>query len=176
LGVTVSVLEHPSMLRFSLACLLLAAAAAPALADVKAIGRYKDWRVFTEGEGSKMVCFAAVEASDKAPKSVTHGDVNFYVATWKSGSAANQPSLKVGYQLRTDLAPQAIIGRERFQMYVSGPEAFFPDDREKTLIAALKKGSELRVEAASVKDARTAYHFSLKGSTEAIDKARALCR
>ena len=29
------------------------------------------------------------------------------------GSAANQPSLKVGYALRTDLAPEAIIGRER---------------------------------------------------------------
>jgi hypothetical protein len=40
----------------------------------------------------------------------------------------------------------------------------------------LKKGQELRVEAASVKDARTAYHFSLKGSRDAIDKARALCR
>lgn len=167
------------MRRFSLACLLLAAAAvaAPAAsAQTKAVGRYKDWRVFTETVGRDTVCFAAVEASDKAPKSVSHGDVNFYVATWKSGSGLNQPSLKVGYQLRTDLAPQAIIGRERFQMYVSGPEAFFPDDREKSLLAAIKKGSELRIEAASVKDARTAYHFSLKGSTEAIDKARALCR
>ena len=61
-------------------------------------------------------------------------------------------------------------------MYVAGPEAFVDDDKENALIAALKKGSELRVEAASVKDARTAYHFSLKGSREAIDKARSLCR
>jgi invasion protein IalB len=145
-------------------------------AQAKAVGRYKDWRVFTEAVGRDTVCFAAVEASDKAPKSVNHGEVNFYVATWKSGSASNQPSLKVGYQLRADLAPQAIVGRERFPMYVSGPEAFVSDDKEKSLLAALKKGSELRIEAASVKDARTAYHFSLKGSTEAIDKARSLCR
>jgi hypothetical protein len=61
-------------------------------------------------------------------------------------------------------------------MYVSGPEAFVPDNRERALIDALQKGSELRVEAASVKDKRTAYHFSLKGSREAIDKARSLCR
>lgn len=145
-------------------------------AQAKAIGRYKDWRVFTEGEGKGMICFAAVEPTDKAPKSVDHGDVNFYVATWKSGSASNQPSLKVGYKLRTDLAPEAIIGRDRFPMYVSGQEAFFTDDRERGLIAALQKGSELRIEAASVKDARTAYHFSLKGSREAIDKAKSLCR
>jgi hypothetical protein len=155
---------------------LVVAAAPASFAQPKAVGRYKDWRVFTEAVGKDTVCFAAVEASDKAPKNVDHGDVNFYVATWKSGSASNQPSLKVGYQLRADLAPQAIVGRERFPMYVSGPEAFVSDDKEKSLLAALKKGSELRIEAASVKDARTAYHFSLKGSTEAIDKARSLCR
>jgi invasion protein IalB len=157
--------------------LILAVAAAPsAAAQAKAIGRYKDWRVFTENVGKDLVCFAAVEPLDKAPKNVEHGEVNFYVATWKSGSASNQPSLKVGYTLRKDLAPEAIIGRERFKMYVSGPEAFVADDRERALIDALQKGSELRIEAASVKDKRTAYHFSLKGSREAIDKARSLCR
>jgi invasion protein IalB len=155
----------------------LAVAIAPsASAQAKAIGRYKDWRVFTENVGKDLVCFAAVEPSDKAPKSVEHGEVNFYVATWKSGSASNQPSLKVGYSLRKDLAPEAIIGRDRFKMYASGPEAFVADDKERALIDALQKGSELRIEAASVKDARTAYHFSLKGSREAIDKARSLCR
>jgi hypothetical protein len=150
-------------------------AAAPADAEVRAIGRYKDWRVYTEAVGRDTVCFAAVEAYDKAPKNVDHGEVTFYVATWKSGSARNQPSLKVGYALRTDIAPVAVIGRERFPMFASGSEAFFERD-EAALLAAVKKGSELRIEAASTKDARTAYHFSLKGSTEAIDKARSLCR
>jgi invasion protein IalB len=161
-----------------LAALMIAAAtlAPAASADTKAIGRYKDWRVYTEGEGRNMICFAAVEPSDKAPKNVEHGEVTFYVASWKSGASANQPSLKVGYTLRKDLAPEAIIGRERFSMYAVGPEAFASDNKDSALVAALKKGSELRVEAASVKDARTAYHFSLKGSTEAIDKARSLCR
>jgi hypothetical protein len=166
-------------MRLCAALLVMAAmvvAAPVASAQAKAIGRYKDWRVFTENVGKDLVCFAAVEPSDKAPKGVDHGEVNFYVATWKSGAGANQPSLKVGYTLRKDIVPEAIIGRDRFKMYASGPEAFFSDDKEKSLIAALKKGSELRIEAASVKDARTAYHFSLKGSTEAIDKARALCR
>lgn len=149
---------------------------APALADTRAIGRYNDWRVYTEGEGRDMICFAAVEPLDMAPKSVDHGEVLFYVAAWRNGAADNQPSLRVGYALRADIAPQAVIGRERFAMYAAGPEAFLPDAQEKPLLNALKKGQELRIEAASVKDGRTAYHFSLKGSREAIDKARALCR
>jgi len=160
---------------FPLVAVMLAVAPA-ALAQSKAIGRYNDWRVYTEGEGRNMVCFAAVEASDMAPKAADHGEVTFYVAAFKSGAATSQPSLRVGYKLRADLAPQAIVGRDRFPMYAAGDEAFFPDDREKPLIEALKKGQELRVEAASVKDARTAYHFSLKGSRDAIDKARSLCK
>lgn len=157
-------------------CAIIAAPVLTASAQSTAIGRFKDWRVFTEKAGSDLICFAAVEPLDSAPKGVDHGDVNFYVATWKSGKALNQPSLKVGYTLRTDLAPQAIIGREKFPMYASGPEAFFPDGQEKGFIASLQKGQELRIEAASVKDKRTAYHFSLKGSREAIDKAKALCK
>jgi len=155
---------------------VMLAVAPAAMAQSKAIGRYNDWRVYTEGEGRSMVCFAAVEPSDMAPKSANHGEVTFYVAAFKSGAATSQPSLRVGYTLRTDLAPQAVIGRDKFPMFASGQEAFFPDDREKPLLEALKKGQELRVEAASVKDARTAYHFSLKGSRDAIDKAKALCK
>ena len=93
----------------------LALALAPvSAAQSKAIGRFNDWRVYTEGEGRSMICFATVEASDKAPKSTDHGEVVFYVTAWKSGAASNQPSLRVGYTLRSDIAPAAVVGRERF--------------------------------------------------------------
>ena len=170
------------MARAASICLRLApllaglALSTSASAQVNAIGRYKEWRVYTEGAGKGLICFAATSADDAAPRTIDHGDVNFYVATWKSGAASNQPSLKVGYDLRTDLAPQAIVGRARFRMYASGAEAFFPDDQEKLLLAAVKKGSDLRIEAVSTKSTRTAYHFSLKGASEAMDKARVLCR
>jgi len=99
---------------------VLLALAPDAIAQSKAIGRYNDWRVYTEGEGRNMVCFAAVEASDMAPKAADHGEVTFYVAAFKSGAATSQPSLRVGYTLRKDLAPAAIIGRDRFPMYAAG--------------------------------------------------------
>jgi hypothetical protein len=159
-----------------LAAAVIVPAAGAAYADVKAVGRYKDWTVYTETVGRDTICYAAVTPNDKAPKNGDHGEVTFYVASWKSGSAANQPSLKVGYDLRSDIAPVAVVGSDRFGMYVSGKEAFVPDDRERSLIDAVKKGTELRIEAASKKEARTAYHFSLKGSSDAIDKARSLCR
>src|ERR1700749_4012245 len=126
------------MARARVVCLSLAVllgAVPVASAQVNPIGLFKEWRVYPEGSGKTLICYAATTADDAAPRSIDHGDVNFYVATWKSGSASNQPSLKVGYDLRSDLAPQAIIGRTRFKMYASGPEAFFPDDQEKSLLA-----------------------------------------
>ncbi|RYG33318.1 MAG: hypothetical protein EON93_09820 [Burkholderiales bacterium] len=110
-----------------MAAILVAAPAAlapAAVAQSKAIGRYNDWRVFTEGEGRNMVCFAAVEPNDIAPKSVTHGEVTFYVAAFKSGAATSQPSLRVGYTLRADLAPQAILLNEAVNKLRNGKPVY----------------------------------------------------
>lgn len=146
-----------------------------AVGEVEAIGRYRDWRVYTERVDGDLVCFAATPAEDMAPKSLDHGEVNFIVANWRSGAGRNQPSLEVGYDLRPDIAARAIVGRERYPMYVSGNEAFARDEHESDLVRALKRGSELRVEAAE-QGTRTAYYFSLLGSTDAIERAQALCR
>lgn len=155
--------------------LIVAPGVGAAFGQVEAVGRYRDWRVYTERVDGDLVCFAATPAEDMAPKSLEHGEVNFFVSNWRSGAGRNQPSLTVGYALRPDIAARAIIGRERYPMYVAGNEAFARDEDEAGLVLALKKGSELRVEAAE-EGMRTAYYFSLSGSSDAIEKAQSLCR
>ncbi len=159
---------------------LLAAAAllaAPlALADPAAVGRYKDWSVFTDTTGGETICYAATPATDKAPKNADHGDVWYYVTSWKSGRARNQPSLKVGFNLREDMAPKAQVGRSSWTLFAVGREAFADDSDDARIVSALKKGSELRVQAVSARNTQVAYHFSLSGSAAAIDKAAATCR
>jgi hypothetical protein len=145
-------------------------------AQVKVLGSYKDWQVYTQKVDGDTVCFAATPAFDKAPKDVRHGDIHFFVANWKSGVRAGQPSLKVGYELRSDLPPKAIIGRQNWRMYTSANEAFVEDKDDRALVKALQKGSQLRVEAVSSRSTRTAYHFSLKGSSAAIDRAAKACK
>lgn len=151
--------------------------AAPlASADPVAIGRYKDWSVFTDTAGGETICYAATPATDKAPKAADHGEVWFYVTNWKSGRARNQPSLKVGYTLREDMAPKVQVGRSSWKMFSVEREAFADDSDDPRIVSALKKGSELRVQAVSARNTQVAYHFSLSGSAAAIDKAAATCR
>ena len=151
-------------------------AIAAAHAAPSAIGRYKDWTVYTETINGETLCYAATEATDKAPRSADHGDVWFFVSNWKSGKARSQPSLKVGYELRDDLPGRVSVGRSGWTMYGVGREAFAQDRDDSNIVSALRKGSELRVEAISARDTKVSYHFSLSGSAAAIDKASSLCR
>lgn len=155
---------------------LALALAGEALAAPTAIANYKDWAVFSMEVDGDRVCYAATEATDKAPAAAEHGDVWFYVTSWKSGRVKAQPSLKVGFELRPDLAPSARIGRSSWALFSAGNEAFAHDQDDPRLVRALERGSELRVEAVSTRDTAVAYHFSLAGSSNAIDRAAAACR
>ena len=152
------------------------AMAGEAIAAPTAVARIKDWVVFTDKIDGDTVCYAATEATDKAPSSADHGDVWFYVTNWKSGRARAQPSLKVGYDLRKDLAPSAQIGRSRWTLFAAANEAFARDEDDPRIVRGLKRGSELRVDAVSARDTQEAYHFSLAGSSNAIDRAASACR
>ncbi len=152
------------------------AVAGTAVAAPTAIGRFRDWTVYTEDINGERLCFAATEATDKAPSSADHGEVWFYVTSWRSGAARNQPSLRVGYELRADLPSEARVGRATWPLFNQDREAFARDDDDPALVRALKRGSELRIEAVSARNTPVAYHFSLSGSSDAIDRAAAACR
>lgn len=154
----------------------LSATAAPAIADPQAVARYRDWQVFIQDLGGDRMCIAATEATDLAPRDADHGAVWFYVTSWRSGRARNQPSLRVGYDLREDLPSTARVGRSAWSLFNVGQESFADDGDDPQIVRAIERGSELRVEGVSARGTSVAYHFSLSGSADAIGKARQECR
>lgn len=168
--------RYMKRLLISLSLALGFASVAIAEASPSVVRKYTDWVVFTEDVGGETLCYAATQATDKAPKSADHGDVWFYVSNWRSGKARNQPSLKVGYELRGDLPGKARVGRSNYSLFGVGQEAFTQDNDDRALVGQLKRGSELRVEATSARNTRVTYHFSLSGSSAAIDRASSICR
>jgi hypothetical protein len=159
--------------------LLSIVAAAPARAapgEPVALARFSDWSVFTDTANGERICYATTQAHDKAPRTADHGDVWFYVTSWASGRARNQPSLKVGYELRPEMPSRARVGRSAWSMFNVGSEAFADDEDDPKLVRAIERGLELRVEAVSERGTAVAYHFSLKGSADAISRAERACR
>ena len=150
--------------------------AAPALAAPKSEGKFNDWTVYTTTDGSERICYVLTEARSKVPGNVTHGDVYFMVANWKSGAASEQPSLITGYPLKPNSPPRARVGSTRITMYTSDNEAFVEaSSDEKQLVRQMRKGSTLQVNAVSQRGTATSYEFSLKGVTAALRKAKSLC-
>jgi hypothetical protein len=103
--------------------------------------------------------------------------VYFFVSTWASGAAREQPSFLVGYELRADNPPRASVGSDRIGMYVSEREGFVEEPRDEArLVDAMRRGATMRVEAVSARGTNTAYTFSLSGVTAALRQASELCR
>ena len=148
---------------------------APALAQT-AGGTYTDWQVFTREAGPDTICYAITPASESAPSNVRHGEVYFLVASWESGAATEQPSLSVGYDLKTDSPPTARVGSTRVDMYASENEGFVESaSDERRLVQQMRRGSTLRVDAVSQRGTATSYEFSLSGVTAALRRVRELC-
>lgn len=139
------------------------------------------WESFTrEGPGGR-ICFAATEPVSKLPNGYAHGAVFFMVAEAKNRSMLDQPSLSVGYPLKADTPPAGFVlsssGRSpQTRFYVDGKEAFLDGaDQERAIIAAMRSGRDLQIEAVGADDVRTTYQFSLSGFTAALDAAKRNC-
>ena len=161
----------------TLAALALAAVtAAPALAEPTLSSTHGDWSVYTRGEGKAKQCFALTRPQTKAPASVNHGDIYFLVGNWASGAATEQPSLMTGYTLKPARAPKARVGRHVTTFYGADNEAFVADSAdERALVAKMRAGSTMTVEATSARGTDVSYSFSLKGVTAALRDAKRLC-
>ena len=164
-------------MRATLISIFLFGLAAPAGAqEAEFQGNFTDWTVHTRGAGDELVCYVLTEPADSAPRNVDHGENFFLIATWRSGAATEQPNFAGGYALREDSPPRARVGSDRFDFFVAGEEAFIHDaDEERRLVAAMRKGSLLRLEAVSDRGTATTYEFSLSGVTAALRRAAELC-
>ena len=139
-------------------------------------GTHGDWRVYTRGSGKAKTCFALATPDTKAPSSVKHGDIYFMVANWASGAANEQPSLMTGFPLKTARSPKARVGSTEVVMYGADNEAFVAEGREeRNLVAKMRAGSSMTVEAVSARGTEVSYAFSLKGVTAALRQAKSLC-
>jgi hypothetical protein len=158
------------------AAFLLSATTAAA-SDPTLVASFKSWDVFTRQVDSDVICYAVTDAQDKAPKSVNHGEIFFMVATWKSGAAQNQPSFRAGYNIKDAPAPAVRVGSESWKMYADQDEAFIEAAKdEQALIAAMRRGSDMRVTATSSRGTQTSYVFSLQGVSAALDRVREACK
>jgi invasion protein IalB len=89
----------------------------------------------------------------------------------------NEISAIVGYPLRASSDATAEVGSTKFAMYTQNDGAWIKNVAEEArLIDAMRKGAELTIKGTSSRGTQSTDIYSLKGLTQAMDRADQECK
>lgn len=141
------------------------------------LGSYRDWDalVMTRENGEK-ICYMISIPKTKQPTSVTHGDVYITITHRPRRKVKNEVNLVVAYDFKTGSEVKGTIGASGFTMFTEGKGAWnYDQDDDTKMVAAMKRGSTLAINAISARGTKTSYRFSLSGFTAAYNSITAEC-
>ena len=150
---------------------LLLAAASPAFAQVaKKLNQHGDWGTYTYQATAGRVCYVLSVPNDKKPTGLDHGEMYFLVSQRPGQSVTYEPQFTAGYALKEGSKVSVAIGDKKFSMFTKGKSAWVENAAEEPqMIAAMKSGDDMQVQARSGRGTKTSYSFSLKGISAALD-------
>ena len=145
---------------------ILAGTGVPA-ASPTSLGQFGAWNAAPYAKGDLARCFIMSKPSAEEPSSLRHGEVFFFVQT--SGSGSNtESSFQTGYDFAKNSVVTVTIGDDSFRMLTEGNNAWLERlEREPALLAAMRAGDDMVLEARSARGNATSYTFSLAGVTAA---------
>ena len=173
--------------------IILAAALAPDLAPVgngggralaqadqpTLLGQYGDLGAYTASPGGKKVCFALAKpkSSTTNPAGRNRDPAYIFIATRPEEKVRNEVSVIIGYPFRANSDATAEVGSTRFAMYTEKDGAWIKNiEEEARLIDAMRKGADLTVRGTSSRGTQSTDQYSLKGVSQALDRAAQECR
>ena len=151
-------------------------------AQATLLGQYGDWGAYTASPGGRKVCFALSKPTsqqDNPPNRRTATNaVYLFVSTRPDEKVANEISILVtGYAFKANTEATMTIGGGGFPMYTQNDGAWVKNAAEEArLIEAMRKSADAVVKAQTSKGTATTDTFSLKGISQALDRAAQECK
>lgn len=156
----------------TLAILLAGASLASAQSPTR-IQQFNAWGAYSYKAQNGTLCYVLAVPSDKQPTTVDHGDVFFIVSQRPGQNISYEPQVMMGYNLQADSKVTATIDGRAFTMFTKDKSAWVENAAEEpAMIAAMKGGRSLTVQATSGRGTKTNYTYSLSGITAALDQIR----
>ncbi|KQZ29535.1 hypothetical protein ASD50_01925 [Mesorhizobium sp. Root552] len=154
----------------TISSLVLIAAATPALAQqATKIGQHNAWGTYSYQAANGKVCYVLTVPTDKQPPTLDHGDMFFFVSQRPGQQVSYEPQFIAGYNFQENSKVTVSVGDKSFTMFTRGKSAWVENAAEEpVLIAAMKGGSDMKVQAKSGRGNATNYVFSLKGISAAL--------
>ncbi|MGD9913372.1 MAG: invasion associated locus B family protein [Rhizobiaceae bacterium] len=158
---------------FSIAAIAALAFAAPALAQATKMGQHNAWGTYSYTQNNAKVCYVLTVPTDKQPPTLDHGDMFFFVSQKPGQNVSFEPQFIAGYNFKEGSKVQVTVAGKSFSMFTRGKSAWMENAAEEPLlIAAMKQGADMKVDATSGRGNPTKYAFSLKGISAALDSIK----
>jgi len=143
------------------------------------LGQYADWGAYTATPSGKKVCFvlAKPKSSKTEPAGRPRSQAYVFISTRPAENVRNEVSVMIGYPFKASSDATAEIGAARFEMYTQNDGAWIKNVTEEArMVEAMRKGSELVIKGTSGRGTASTDQFSLKGLTEALNRADQECK
>jgi invasion protein IalB len=143
------------------------------------LGTYGDWGAYTAMPGGKKVCFALAKpkTSKTEPAGRKRDPAYIFISTRPAENVKNEVSLIIGYPFKASSDATAEIGSTKFAMYTQNDGAWIKNVAEEArMLDAMRKGSDLTVKGTSGRGTSSTDQFSLKGLSQALDRAEQECK
>jgi invasion protein IalB len=148
-------------------------------AQPKLLGQYGLWGAYTATPGGKKVCFvlAKPSASETNPPNRPRNPVYMFISTRPAEKVTNEVSLVIGYPFKPGTEASAQIGGTSFALYTQQDGAWIKNANEEAkMVDAMRGGDNAVIKGVSANGTQSTDTFSLKGVSQALDRATQECK
>ncbi|PDS62001.1 hypothetical protein CO653_30470 [Rhizobium anhuiense] len=143
----------------------------PAHAAPIKLGASGDWGIYAFDRGGKKTCYVLSAPKDAKPAGVDHGK-NYFLIAPAENADRREPEAIMGYPLKAGSMARVTVGTKSFPMFTRDNTAWLNDtNRTPELMAALRAGASMVLEAISARGTHTSYTYSLDGITAALEQS-----
>jgi hypothetical protein len=155
------------------------AAAVAGGAQPKLLGQYGIWGAYTAAPAGKKICFVLAKpaSSETSPPNRPRNPVYIFISTRPAEKVTNEVSLVVGYPFKPGYEANAQIGGNSFPLYTQQDGAWIKNAAEEAkMVEAMRGGDTAVVKGVSAKGTQSTDTFTLKGVSQALDRAGQECK
>jgi len=133
------------------------------------IQQFQAWGAYSYKSGASTVCYVLSVPTAKQPASVDHGE-NFFIVSQRPGqNISYEPQAMMGYTVKENSKINVVIDNKTFVMFTKDKAGWVENAaQEPALVAAMKGGHSMTVNATSRKGTPTSYSYSLSGISAAL--------
>jgi invasion protein IalB len=143
------------------------------------LAQYGDWGAYYATPAGKKICFAIAKpkTTQTNPAGRKRDPIWLFVSDRPAENVHNEVSVIIGYPFKASTDATAEIGSTKFAMYTLNDGAWIKNVAEEArMVEAMRKGSELIVKGMSGHGTESTDQYTLKGLSQAMDRADQECK